>query len=65
MHPAHLLIGKYKLLHYDFAPLLQPIKDDPKYPETEDYQLREIIGFVYHVDMGISADPKCVESYGN
>lgn len=63
-HPAHVLIGKYKILHYDFAPLLDP-RNNENYPEDAEYQLRELIGFQYDVDIGITADPKCVESYGN
>lgn len=62
--PVTTNIGKYKLLFSSFDAIISASDDQVVLTPTEGAALREIIGFKFDLDIGITADPDLVDGYG-
>lgn len=62
--PVTTNIGKYKLLFSSFEAIITSCDDAVAVETTDGAALRDIIGIRFDLDIGITADPDFVDSYG-
>lgn len=62
--PVTTNIGKYKILFSSFDAIITASEDSVEVTQTQGAALRKIIGIKYDMEIGISADPDFVDSYG-